>query len=317
MATYAQWARTRPVRRLTYVCGTERVLAEEVVALAVAAADDYVPLIAGDDPEEAVWDAASQLPPDPDVVRLVLVRSAQRLRNWDQFPAIAGARAELGNVRLFFCSDEDDFAYVREDEERQLAPHLALIRDSRQGLLVRCGTPSSEALLDWASEQLGGAGKVLADHLLTRTGSDLRAVADVAGKLVLSGITPTRERIDLLAEQAPGATFADSLMLERKPAALLALDQLTEGEAGGVIALLDSRVSTLAVLHDAYVRRMDARDIAVKLGVGQFLQRAFREVAPAWTPARVTDHRSLLAVADDAWRSGAGEGILEMVCALW
>lgn len=316
MASYAQWARSRPVRRLTWVCGPEPVLVQEVVAAAVQSADECIALTGGSDPDEEFWDLASSLPPDSESVRLILVRGAERIRGWDPFAGIAAAHRELGHVRLLFLADEDDFPYVRGDSERQLAPHVAVIRDSRQGLLVRCGAPSGEALLEWGSQRLGGAGRNLAADLMTAAGGDLRAAADIAGKLLLGGYEPTADRLRVLAEPAPDKQFADALMLGDKPGALLALDVLSDGP-GPVIALLESRLETLAALHDAWTRKLDAREIAVKLGIGQFLQRTFKDAAPEWTPERVTEHRSVLAIADDAWRSGAGEGILELVCALW
>jgi hypothetical protein len=299
------------------VCGPERVLAAEVEDAARSAADEVIIMHAGEDAENDIWAQASQIPGDQDQMHLLLVRSAQKLRHWDQFAGIIAARHDLSSTRLFFASDDDDFPYAVSGADRVLAPAVAMIRDSRMGLLVRCAMPGTDALVEWADVRLGSPGKLLADYVLTRTGGSLRAVADVGEKLERSGLAATRERIGLLADTAPGSTFADALMLGDKPQAFEAAALLTHGEIGGTIALLDARLDMLTALHEALARKLDAREISMRCGVGQFLQRAFRDVAPSYTPARVAACRGILAVADDQWHSGEAEGIPEVICALW
>jgi len=103
----------------------------------------------------------------------------------------------------------------------------------------------------------------------------------------------------------------------RRPAALRAATALERDELGSSIGLLASRLDTLSVLHQAVARKLDARDTAVSLGVGQYLQARYRKLAQGYGPQRVSACRSVLALAEDAWRSGITEGIAEAVAVLW
>lgn len=87
MGTYRQWrvhADRGEVKRVTWVCGPERLLVEEVVDTTrrqIAASDmDYVtiscvPSAENKEPVKDMWDAASQYPLVPGANRLILCRS--------------------------------------------------------------------------------------------------------------------------------------------------------------------------------------------------------------------------------------------------
>lgn len=308
------------MRRATWVCGPERVLAEEVAAEIRAAATECLPFIAGEDSEADIWAAAGQIPSDPEAECLVIVRSAQRLRRTGLFADTVRALPELPGVRLLFMSDENDFPRVRTEDKEVLAPHIELLRDSRLGQLVRCTSASPEDdapewLLDWASRRLGGAGRILGSCLLERTGHDLEAAANVAGQLTASGLPVTREHIEALVQ--PSASFTDALVRGRREDALRAALSMSGDETGRAIGLLAYQLDVLSLLYAAAEQRLDARDIALKLGVQTFLQRRFRDVARSYPPARVQSCRTVLAVADDAWHAGAGLGVAEFVAVLW
>jgi hypothetical protein len=301
------------VRRLTWVCGPERVLAEEVIEQARGAAGESIVLVAGDDREPAVWAACAQPPADPAVVRLVVIRRAERLRAVTSLPALV--RQTESGLRVLFHAETDDFPYVRTDAGRELAPHVAVLRDSAAGLIVRATRPSKEEdLAEWAAQRLGDAGRILGQHALACAGGDLRAVADLADKLERAGLPPTESRISLLCERQPGESYADLLVLGRRD---LALEAARTEPPGPAIGLLSARLHALTALYQAAQRRLDARDTALQFGVDQYVQRRFRDVAGAYGPPRVASCRSVLAAADDAWRGGETTGVLEFVAALW
>ena len=313
MASYSQWARTRPVRRATWVCGAERVLAAEVAAAVRAAVPLAASLDAATDPEADIWAAASQLAAGPE---LVSVRSAQLLRNHGQLIELVKTLPENPGRHLLFISDAADFPSTEDG----LAPHLAVLRDSSLGQLVRCppADPAEEPpewLQEWASRQLGGAGRVLGTYLLERTGMDLRAALDVAGKLLRAGLEVTRDSISRLAQ--PVTTYTEALITDDRPAAMSAAAQLGPGDVARTVRLLASRLDTLSALHAASEQRADGRETALRYGVQTFLQRRYRDAARHYPPERVRVCRSVLAAADGALAGGADIGVAEFVAACW
>jgi hypothetical protein len=318
MGSYGQWSRRREVRRLTWVCGSEPLLAEEVVTEALLQCTGHLTLTAGDDAEREIWAAASSPLADPAASQVIVVRSAERLRHWDNLEPLTTAR-DLDAVRVVFVSAEPRLAQVRGEEKSVLAPHLALLRDSRPGQLVECRAPEDwsdppEWLQDWASRQLGAAGREAACYLLSVTGSIPEAAA-VGSKIRMSGLSPTQQIIGALAGRV--SSFTEALICGRRREALAAAADLSRDELGRAIGQLASRLDVLGALHVASEHHLDGRETAVKLGVPRFLQLRYRDPSRAYSGARVASCRSLLAVADEAWRSGAAGGVAEFVAALW
>lgn len=319
MGSYGQWAKRREARRLTWVCGTEPVLVEDVVAAVCASVSGRISLAAGTDREADIWAALSSPLADPGGSVAVIVRDAHKLRSWDQLPAVVVSR-ELDAVKAVFVSGEARLAQVAGEDKPSLAPHLAVLRDSRSGQLVECRLPDDwrqtpDWITEWADRQLGGAGPVMAGFLLAVCGGRLEEALAVAAKLRMAGLPPRRELISALADLA--ASFTESLITGRLREALAAAASLSREDTGRAIGLLASRLDVLAALHTAAAQRLDARDTAVKLGVPQFLQVRYKGVSGAYGAARVASCRTALALADEAWRSGATVGLAEFVAVLW
>jgi hypothetical protein len=319
LGSYGQWAKRREPRRVTWVCGTEPVLVEDVVAAVCASVAGRISLTAGADREADIWAALSSPLADPGDSVAVIVRDAHKLRSWDQLPAVVASR-ELDAVKAVLVSGEARLAQVPGEDKPSLAPHLAALRDSRSGQLVECRLPEDwkqtpDWVMEWADRQLGGPGPALAGFLLAACGGRLEEAAAVAVKLRLAGLPPSRELIAVLADLA--TSFAESLIAGRPKEALAAAASLTPEATGRAIGLLASRLEVLAALRTAVTQRLDARDTAVKLGVAQFLQVRYKSACLPYGPARVDSCRMVLAMADEAWRSGAVTGVAEFIAVLW
>lgn len=318
MASYSQWAARREIKRVLWVCGTEQVLAEEVIAAARAQATERETLVAGEDSERDIWSACMQHPADPDVRRVVVIRNAERLRGvLDGVPALVAA-TDLGAVTVVFHAGEDDFPEVTDEAGVTARPaHIASLRDSRAGQLIRCAPPAPDAEwhLQWASDRLGGAGTLLGAYLLERCGDDMTEAAAAADKLRLAEIPVTRESIDLVAQGT--SSFAEAVLRGKRPAALSAAAGLSNDEVGRAIYHLDGRLRLLADLHSAAAQRLDARDASRKLGIRAHTRRQLGDLAERYGPERIASCRSVLAIADAAWRSGVTEGIPEVIAVLW
>lgn len=311
MAVFSQWQRSGcPVKRVTWVCGPEQALASGVadaVRAGLPGAGVAV-FFAGTDVERDIWAAAGVLPP-PDQQRLVIVHDAHRLRRPAELVPLVKAGKEAAGAYLLFLSGDADF--LRDGDG--LAPHLAAIRDSRSGQLIRCTAPKEDDLLDWAARCWPGLGRNAAWRLLDRAGFDLSAVREAGAKAVATGLTEEKY-IEVLCEPRPGTEFAEALLRGDRAVALAAAPGTHPGAA---IGLLDSRLGHLAALRDGQQRQLPDRDIAGRLGVPRFLIAAYRDVAQAYGPGRVRRCRELLAEADSAWRTGADKGVAEVLAANW
>ena len=307
MGSFAQWQRaSRPVRRITWVCGPELVLADEVAAAQLAAVPDVTRLTAGEIPERDVWDRCAL----PGEDRLVLVRAAERLKDPARLVPLVKAARQV--AMLVLVSGEDDFPRGEDG----LAPHLAAIRDCRYAQMVRCTPPKDDDLLDWAVAQWPGLGRNDAWRLVSRVGGDLAAIRDAGAKARASGLTEAKY-IDVLCEQSPGSEMTELLVTGDKPGALMAARAMLPAAIGATISLLSSRLSTLASIREGQRRQLDTRAICSRLGVPQFLLARYRDVAVNYPPDRVRRCREILAVADAAWRTGAQGGVAETVIATW
>lgn len=316
MASYSQWARHKSLGRLIWLCGSERMLCEEIVSYARSQHADVVTLVAGDDAERDIWALCAQIPADREVTRLVVVRCAQRLKRLQEIEELSDAR-DLHGLRVLFHSEDADFPQARTDDGAVLVPPLARLRDSRSGQIIRCGLSDESAdwVVAWASAQLGGAGAVLGSYLLEATGHDLTKAANCARKLALARIPVTRDNIALVAQASP--EFVDAVLAGRRTAALEAATRLTHDQLGRIIGLLALRLDTLGALYAAKLQGLTARETAIKAGVPTYLQQQYKEAAASYTPARVEACRAVLAVADDAWHSGVTEGLPEAIAVLW
>lgn len=315
MATYAAWragADKGDHRRLTWVCGDQSVLVDEVVAATRAAVNpgplDRHVYTAGGDPDRIIWARAHQHPLTPGAPVLITVRRAEKIGNWAPLHQWATAMRLLPGVHLLLVSDTDDFPRTGAG----LAPHLELIKT--KGRIVRCARPNEADLLAWLLRRAPALEVSTARHLLARTGGDLSEAADTCTKLaVLPGI-PSSAVIDVLAVRQSSDSLADALARCDKPAALLAARQLGERDVIAAITALATRLDLLAALWQAARAGLAAREVT---GHPAYLVHTWLPHAKHYDPKRCAHRLQVLAVCDDAARSGARTGLAEALIALW
>jgi hypothetical protein len=316
---WTQWrarADLGEVKRVTWVCGDQAVLVEEVVGfirtqLAVSELDD-IRLTAGESADTALWAAANQLPLTPGASRLVTVRDAEKISNWEPLPGWLRAGRTLTGVHLLFVSGEADFPHTTVGRKTTLAGHIETMKPPR-GHLVRCSLPNGTDAVAWVRRH-AQVDDATAKYMLIRSGGSLAKTAAVCAKLALFRRTPDRAVIDQLLDQAPADSFVDSLLALDKKAALSAIPGLRGNDFGKAIGVLDQRLDQLAVLYTAVQTARTARDIP---GVPTFLARQLLPVAKFYDPKRCTKCRQALAVVDEAHRSGARVGVAEALVAMW
>lgn len=322
MATWAQWrvhADSGEVRKVTWVCGSERVLVEEVVdhvRATLACSDlDRACYDAGSTPDKEIWASINQYSLEPGAKRLTVVRDAEKIKRWQPMIEWLQESRLTPNSYLLLVSNDTELPYVKKDGKTDgLQPFAEAIK--ARGHLVRCATPSEEALVGWVQRRVA-CSEDTAKYLLERSAGELGLVQSVGQKLALFPGEPSREIIDVLCVERPAEDFTEAIISGRKPKALSALEGLSERDYSKVIGLLDSRLDLLSKLHLALRRRMSMREIVSMKGVHVFIARPLIPYSKNYDPIRVRRCRQLLAVIDDALRSGARDGCMEALVSLW
>lgn len=273
---------------------------------------DYVSLSHTSTFDRDVWAHANQFPLTPGANRMILIRDAEKLTRWAALDTWLTRTRQLPGVYLVFVSNEADLPTHTVGGKKTLKPHVAALRAPR-GSLVRCTMPSEPDAVKFIQRR-SRLDERAAKHLLTRTGGNLSAAAAVCAKLALFDQNATTATLDALVVEAPATDFADTLIALDKRRALLCLDRLRPDDHFKLVALLDSRLDLLHKLHRLQIAGKTWREIT---GINPYLQKLYLPHARHYDPAQCTHRRRVLAVIDDALRTGARDGVLEALVALW
>lgn len=311
MATYLQWARTRPARRVTWVCGPEPCLARDVVLAHREGAlpDQCLSVFAGDSPEREIWDLLLTPPPGG---RRVTVYGAERLRFTGNV-ALLASDGMPESCCTVLVSSAPDF----EREGSKLVPHLAVLQAARCGQLVRCCEPSKlEDRVRLVASWWPGATPNFAYDVLTRCGSLERARL-ACDQAVLAGLQPTPAALAATCPREEGGELADLLMAGNKSRAMTLAVQASRGELGAVIGLLAARLSVAEQLAEAVRSGMQPREAVQQMRAERFAAGRVAPYLSVYGAPRISRCRRLLAFLEAAWRAGAGDGVAESLVALW
>jgi hypothetical protein len=318
MGSYAQWRTTvdgTGPRRITWVCGDQPVLIEEIVdhtrTLVAAGELDTVSLTGGTVPDVDVWAATHQYPLDPTAARFVLVRDAAKIKLWDPLRTWLAENRRLPGTHLLFVAGTTDLPAGTGP----VATALEAIKAKRTlGLIVKATQPSPDDLHAWLKRRAPALSDYVAAHLLARIGGNLMAAAHVAAKLALFDVTVSTATIDALVEELPADSFADCLLAGDKRQALRQAESMGDDDVLRALGLLDLRLDLLVAVHRGLRHGRRPHEIT---GVNPYLARRYGDLAKHYEPRRAANLRTVLAVVDTALRSGARIGLLETLVALW
>lgn len=311
MASYIQWQKSRPLRKVTWVCGPEPVLAREVVAAHREGAPpgQCAAVFAGEAPEYETWDRLLSDPPPGG--RRTVVYGAEKLRDLGNVALLAAEGADASYA--VFVSADTDFAR----EGGKLVPHLAALQASRHGQIVRCCEPSSaEARTALVASWWPGATLTFAYDVLARCGSLERAWL-ACEQARLAGLPPTAAMAAVACPAGPGGEFADLLMSGNKAGAAAAAGQVSRGELGAVIGLLASRLAVAEQIGEGTRQGLHPREAASREHVDRFAASRVIPYLGAYGAGRIRRLRRVLAGSEAAWRSGSLTGVAESLIARW
>jgi len=273
---------------------------------------DYVSLSFNPTFERDVWAEANQYPLNPGANRMILIRDADKLTRWGQLETWLGRTRSLPGVYLVFVSSEADLPSTSVGGRKHLKAHVAQLKAPR-GSLVKCSALTDADALSWVARR-APLDEPTARHLLTRTGGNLTAAAAVCTKIALFDGKAGPATINALVVETPTQGFADNLIALDKRKALLNMAELGESDQIKTVALLDSRLDLLERLHRIQVAGQSWRDAT---GINPYLLRQYMPHARHYDTKSCTHRRRVLAVLDDALRTGARVGVLEALVALW
>lgn len=312
MASYWQWSRKKPLRKVTWVCGPEDVLVREVVAAHREGAppDQCAVMFADETPEREIWDFLLSSPPPGG--RRAVVYGAEKLKNAENAVLLASDGSLDATYTVFADSGED---FPRDGGA--LVPHLAALQAAKAAQLVRCCEPSkTEDKTALVASWWPGATPNFAYDVLARCGSLERAYL-ACEQARLAGLKPSREMAAVVCPAEPGGDFADLLMSGNKKAACAAADQLSVSDLGAAIGLLASRLVVAEQIGEGVRHGMHPREAASRERIDRFVASRVIPHVGAYPADRIRRCRRTLAVAESAWRGGARAGVAESLIALW
>lgn len=313
MASFHQWRRLfeqeNEIKRLTYLVGPERLLAEEIldaIRKAVNPHDlDYAYMSAASVKDRDIYSQLNQYPLDPLRKRLVVVRECDKIKKWDQLTEWLLSRHIPQTVAVFIDS---------RLEVDTTTPHME--RVVKSGRLVKCGPLNEEDALLYIHakcEITSSAAKLL----WQRTGSNLRLAADVAKKATLFRGTADERVVMMLTELAPADDFLEALLRMDKATALNAIAAVPEDEISRIIGSLDYRLGLLHHMHSAMQRNQSIRELVSSTRISPFLVKQMLPYVKYYDRSKIRSCVDVLAFADTNFQNGARIGLLETVTATW
>jgi DNA polymerase III delta subunit len=320
-SSFHQWRATFSknvsVRQVTWVCGPERILVDEIVASTVRRLSpeswNLSRVVVGETPERVIWQMLEQHPIDVTGPRVVVIRHAERLKKPDRLVGWISRKSLNPNTYLIFISEDESLPKV-EDEYPEWVKALS----GTKGYAVECRpftVATAKHAVPWVKSKINLPDK-LAGHLLNRANGDLRVVRDACLQLsVLPEVSV--HTINALLDQRPRESFVDALMRMDRHAAMEILNSVDVGEYSQIIGLLDSRLEVAGKVFEGLLEHKAKGDLSRSLGKFAFLLPDILPVAKHYDSARRIKIRKLLAMADEAIRNGQTTAVMEVVVFFW
>lgn len=291
------------VPKVSYIHGSDCTIVRLAVESLVKKVNpsDVIKVDLSFDKEVNVWLALSQFSLDPDRPNLVVVYSADKLKDWSYLDLWL-SEGQTGNF-ISFVSPE-----VSLDAE---SAHIALVK--KKGKVVTCNDIADEAMLSLIQDY--GLDYKSAEFLLEKSSGDLKTILNIIEKAdVLGGMNP--KAISLLCTELALDSFSDYLIFGDKQAAIRSLGSLSKDEILKELSILFYRLQFLLELNDCVMQRMTQMDIVSKLRVKAFLVKKYMSCAKNFPERVVTRRRLVVAMAESSVRDG-NKGALEALVALW
>ena len=327
MTTFSSWWKTfdtkKRIHEHYYVCGEERVLVDEVMALV----QEQYPVkdwnlqkyVAGVNSAEEIWDELFSASIDGGDA-ISIISSAEKLSNMHLLPELIKHKSSRHVV--MFISGEGKIERtpeIQEDGSRKMVLPKFFENFEKKGRIIECipfTQTTAKTAVAWIQTKMEAKDNALV-HLLNESNGDLRVVRDVIRKLQWLGEPATVRNVNVFLVGEPSDTFTDALLAMDKSTAMTALGKLPTSEYLQLIGHLDAQVDLAGRVHDMLGKRKSIPEIMREVGGQAFLVPAISKVARHYSRDRRLGMRQLLAEADRRTRNGNAEGVMESLVALW
>lgn len=307
MVSFAQYwtgGRQKDPKQVYYLYGPERVLVDyvldELLERFKPSVSNLVGVRFGDYQESLVWPLLEQAPLDPLTPRVVVLRDADRIKDWARLESWLANKRWYPNTRLILVSQDHKIERVATEEGGFAAPpHIQMLRKAG-AQLIGCDEfteKSAQVAVHWV-QSLYDMKPNVAGHLLNRADGSLRVVRDTALKLRALEREAHVALINELVPQAPRDTFVDALVHRDKRTALARLKQTRNAEYRRELGRLDAQLTFLSQLHHLQARGASYGDMARELQGRAFLIKEFLDDAKAYDDKAVLRRRALVAMGD-------------------
>lgn len=315
-------------KQITWICGDERVLAEEVVTQITGYIDPAPWNVAHVNAQEmSTRKIAAELYQHPLGAgeRLVVIRHADVIEDWSFLTEWIPKRSQNPKTYVVLMSEASGIPRIEPTPDQRRAgikahppEHLDLIQ--KRGAVIECRsftTATAKYSPAWVQSMIPMRDNV-AKHLMERANFEVRLVRDTCMKLRMIGVTDvTITHINQLLAEQPRDTFVDAILARDHKTAILASRTIPESEYGKIIGQLDSRLDLTGLVHDMMVEHSKPGDIARAAGKQAWLVPEIIPVAKHYSSKRRLELRKVLALADNAYRSGHPKGLLDVIASFW
>jgi DNA polymerase III delta subunit len=285
VANYLQYLpKASNPKKITWICGSEKVLVEDLVDRIRKAVGGIVSRHqAGEDPSE-IWDDLNQHPMSEQENKLIIVREAQKIQDWQPFLDWAAELRSIPRNYGLFVSDDHDLDTSQ--------PHQAIARD--RGSIVRCGAMQHKALTNWL-QQTKPMSDDVAGFVIDRTGGSPLLIRDFLAKVSLFTGALSKDVADVLIPASPASEFVNHLVANQKLHALRSLESMGPEHCRAVHSQLDQKLDLLEQLHYQIRQGRTGRDLAIHFGTRAFLIPSLMPHVAQYSPDRTAARRLVLA----------------------
>lgn len=324
MSTFSGWwlsfKKNQTPRQITWVCGSEPVLVDEVVDLIKSTLSpdpiNMVYLDASEMSERLIWNELRQLPFGTNATRVTLVANAEKISGDEDFIQYIKDRGVLPRNYVIFVSHEEALR-KKDDTTRDLWAPLEYLKT--RGALIECRpftAATAKHAVSWVKEKADIRGRV-AEYVLNQATGDLRLVRDTLGKLSVFPGEVTLRVVNEMFEAKPDDTFLGALFALDRKTAMDALKELPREEYSKTLGLVDARLELAGLVHDLLIQHKTSGEIARAAGNKGFLVPDMLPVAKHYDKKRRLRIRQYLATVDGYTTYGVPDGALEALVVLW
>jgi hypothetical protein len=321
MSTYTTWQRrvNKAPKRVTWLCGTEKVLVEEVVDEVRASLGpkvEYYSLVGKMMADKLIWDIAFQHSIIPDTTKLIVVRHAEKLEDWGPLATFLANSRSLPNTYLVFVS-EDASLYTEKDDygNREWLPP-AILKGNVKASTIECKKLKREDIIELIKARTKADDRT-AKYLMMHSGGSLYEIVNLCKKVALFDGKLTEHLVDVLCAEFPIDDFITLLLSMKKPEAMIVSKNVPVEAYSDVFQEIDAKLDVLRQLNPLLGRTTPFREIAYEIKTSDALVRELFPIAKYYDKSRVQRYREVLAILDGYYHRGMTTNLLELLVSLW